>query len=340
MTQLTVVIPTYNRLHRLRQVLAALEAQTVPLDQFDVVVVSDGATDGTAQFLQAIYSPLRLNSVLQENAGVAAARNSGIEQATTDLILFLDDDVVPAPDLVQKHLEAQADFGPDTVVLGPMLTPDDFSMHPWVDWEQQMLVKQYDDMTAGKYAPTARQFFTGNTSLERRHLVEVGGFDTRFRRAEDVELAYRLDKAGLKFVFKGDAVGFHYAERSFDSWLATPYAYGRNDVVFSRDMGCDWLLPTMWREYHGRHPLIRRTTTLCLDRPAPSKLLTRSLKTSAEVAPASARFAYSAIFNLRYYQGVADELGGREAFFAGVADHAPDLAQSTTDETQFSPQNL
>ena len=83
-------------------------------------------------------------------------------------------------------------LGQTTVVMGPMLTPNDFAMPAWVAWEQAMLMKQYDDMNAGNWQPTARQFYTGNTSLARQHLIQTGGFDTSFRRGEDVELAYRL----------------------------------------------------------------------------------------------------------------------------------------------------
>src|SRR5687768_17413192 len=161
-----------------------------------------------------------------------------------------------------------------------MLTPPDFEaqMAPWVQWEQAMLVKQYEDMANGRWLPTARQFYTGNTSLARRHLLEAGGFDPTFRRAEDVELAYRLAAHGLRFVFNPQAIGHHYAERTFASWLAIPYAYGRNDVIFSRDKGQSWLLPTLLYEFRQRRPLIRALTRLCLDRPHLTHLTITALK--------------------------------------------------------------
>ncbi len=322
MERLSVVIPTYNRLPQLRRALAGLERQRMPLDRFEVIVVSDGSSDGTDAYLLALTTPLTINYIRQENVGVAAARNRGIEAAEGELLLFLDDDVVPTANLVHEHLLTHHDHGSSTVVLGPMLTPPDVQLQPWVDWEQQMLMKQYEDMAAGIYAPTARQFFTGNTSLARCHLQRHGGFDIRFRRAEDVELAYRLERADLQFVFNAQAIGYHYAERSFGSWLSTPYAYGRNDVVFWRDLGHEWLLPTVWREYCGRHRLIRNAVVACLDRPVASEAFVTAMKESANMSSSLARMAYSAIFNLRYYQGVADELGGRDLFFAGLERYA------------------
>jgi GT2 family glycosyltransferase len=95
-----------------------------------------------------------------------------------------------------------------------------------------MLVKQYDAMERGDWAATARQFYTANASLARRHVLDAGGFDERFRRAEDVELAYRLADRGLRFVFARDAVVVHHPDRSFRAWLDIAGAYGRNDVVF------------------------------------------------------------------------------------------------------------
>ena len=186
-------------------------------------------------------------------------------------------------------------------------------------------------MQKGDWEPTARQFFTGNTSLAKRHLLAQGGFDTQFKRAEDVELAYRLAGAGLKFVFNKHAIGYHYAERSFASWLGTPYAYGVNDVIFATEKGQAWLLPVIWREFCGRDRLIRGLTRLCLDRPLLSHLCVKLLEKAAQVGYASgkpnlANRAYSGIFNLRFYQGVADELGGRHAFFTGLDQEQESLS--------------
>jgi GT2 family glycosyltransferase len=319
MPELSVVLPTYNRLSQLKRVLTALGRQTFPADRFEVVVVSDGCTDGTNEYLTTVQTAFELVRVSQENQGVAMARNRGVAHARADLILFIDDDVVPVPELMEEHLkELRRDD--HVVVLGPMLPPPDVKLAPWVRWEERMLEKQYRDMIEGRWEPTARQFYTGNTSLARRHILAAGGFDPSFHRAEDVELAYRLKDMGLHFVFNPKAVGYHYAERSFVSWIKIPYAYGRYDVVMTRNKGQDWLLPTVLREFRDRHPFIRALTRLCLDRPRLSQVAIELLKQVAllgdrlgvELLP---RCAFSGIFNLRHYQGIADELGGAAAFW-------------------------
>ena len=266
MPNVSVIIPTYNRLARLKMVVSALELQTYPLDDFEVIVVSDGSTDGTDTFLQSWQTSLNLRLVFQDNQGAAAARNFGIEEAGGELILFVDDDVVPEPDLVRIHVEThRAAYPEEVVVIGAMLTPPNFKLDPWSRWLQDRLAEQYADMIAGEWEPTARQFYTGNASIKRRFLVEYGGFDAKFMRAEDVELAYRLADHGLRFVFEPDAIGYHYEQRSFASWIKIPYAYGRNDVLMARQKKQPWLLDTICCEYRERHMLIRGLTWLCLD---------------------------------------------------------------------------
>jgi GT2 family glycosyltransferase len=314
----SVVIPTFNRCQRLERVLRALEAQTCGTDAFDVVVVSDGSTDGTDDYLCQLRTPLALAVERQANAGPAAARNRGVALATAPLVLFIDDDVVAAPELVREHLDAHT-RRPGQVVIGPMLTPSDFRMEPWVAWEQAMLAKQYDAMVAGAFAATYRQFYTGNASLPRADFLEAGGFDTRFRRAEDVELAYRLHERGLRFEYNPRAVGWHYAARPFASWLRTAHDYGVAEVVFGRDHGQDPTLSRVRREYRERHVVIRASARAAVAAPATCAVSVSLLRWTAafahRVGAASvARLALSVLYNDTYYVGMATQLGGRRAF--------------------------
>lgn len=326
MTKISIVIPTYNRLESLKRVLSALEQQTVPVDQFEVVIVSDGATDGTHEYLATLDKPYSLKTITQPNQGVAVARNNGIANASGQIILFIDDDVVPTSTLISEHLRYHEVYGDNVVVIGPMLSPPDFKMSPWVRWEQEKLAGQYQDMLEEKWQPTARQFYTGNTSLARHWLNENQRFDPTFRRAEDVELAFRLQDRGVCFVFHPGAVGYHYAERSLNSWLAIPYAYGRNDVIFARQKGHPAILGATFTEFYHRNQVIQTSTRLCLDRPyligIVNKLLIAVLYLGFRGPNTKlTSLACSWLFNLHYYQGIADGLNGRAAFLAGLKEH-------------------
>src|SRR3954451_4660006 len=121
----SVVIPTYNRVARWPAVLEGLSSQTFERGAFEVIVVSDGSTDGTNDLLRNLTPPHDLVFEVQDNAGPAAARNRGIELARGPLILFLDDDIVATPTLIERHVCRHRNGRGDFAVIGPMLTPDD-----------------------------------------------------------------------------------------------------------------------------------------------------------------------------------------------------------------------
>jgi GT2 family glycosyltransferase len=320
---ISVVVPTYNRRDSLRRLLLALERQTV--SEFEVVVVDDGSTDDTPELLSTFQPIYQLTVIRQPNSGPAAARNAGVERARAELILFLDDDVVPIPELIDLHLQAQH-AEPNVVAIGPMAPPSDFRRPAWIRWEEEMLEVQYQAMLSGEYPCTPRQFYTANASLSRSRFLEVGGFDRTFKRAEDVEMAYRMRDRGATFTFLSTAVVYHYAERTFAAWSRTPYQYGRYDVIMHREKGHE-ALPCAAHEFHRRHVLTRWLARSCVGHGALVRLAVVGLRGTAAAAErlaarGVARLALSGIFNLLYWQGVSDELGGPAPVWRTVAEWA------------------
>jgi GT2 family glycosyltransferase len=316
--EVSVIVPTYNRLPRLQRMLDALADQTYPRECYEVVVISDGSTDGTDEYLRSA-PPMGVVFDSQENAGPAAARNRGIELARGELLLFIDDDVVATPDLIKQHVASHHNDKGDLVVIGPMATPPGIPLTPWIEWEQVMLYRQYDAMLEGEYRPTPRQFYTGNASVARAAVLAVGGFDTRFRRAEDIELAYRLEDAGLQFEFNPDAIGYHHADRSFESWLKNAHDYGVNDVVFARDQGRESVGIIVTEGFARRPAPVRWITQVILTSPHLLRAVAYVFKCAFSLSEVlrsnrAARFALSGLYNASYYGGVAAELGGASAF--------------------------
>jgi GT2 family glycosyltransferase len=266
---------------------------------------------------------MRLRWFSQSNRGPAAARNAGIEKAVGEFIVFIDDDVVPEAGLLAEHVRAHREADREVVVIGPLLTPEGFAMAPWARWEQEMLMKQYRALLRGDWQPSPRQFYTGNASLRRSQILAAGGFDESFRRAEDVELAYRLAARGLGFVFTMKAAGMHYVERSYRSWLDAAYTYGRNDVIFARDRDQKWLLSAIRQEFQDRHKLVRSLVRVCRGRSWLASLTASALKLAADAATlvhadGIERSAYSGLFNLRYYSGLFEELDDSQFLFRDV----------------------
>lgn len=332
---LSVVIPTFNRRDSLRVTLDALSDQTYPASRYEIIVVSDGSTDGTDAFLadRASRAAHALRPIRQSNAGPARARNRGVEEAAGEVIVFVDDDVEPAPGFLAAHATHHGggeDIGEGgkLVVIGPML-PDPARARqepPWIAWEHAMLGKQYENWRTGAWEGVGpNHFYTGNASLRREHIRAVGGFDETFKRQEDVELAYRMEReCGLRFCFDAEAAGLHRPHRTFASWLNVPYAYGRLDVVRARRGDISWDMVRFG--YISRNRATQRLANWALASPTASITLRLLLRAAAQSAyrfgaHRQAIQALSVLYNVRYLEGAQAELGAR-APMRRLLDHA------------------
>ncbi len=307
----TVVVSTYNRRTALERLLRSLDAMRSAATRLEVVVTVDGCTDATRDLLDSISLgyPLRVIDVTP-NEGPARGRNRALAQARGDVILFLDDDVLPLPGLVERHLAVHRSDS-NAVVIGPMLPPSDGGMPAWLRWEAVTLKKQYDAIARGDYQPTPRQFYTANASVRRVHALAVGGFDETFKRAEDVEFAYRLADHQLRFSFLPEAAVIHDPQRTWQGWLEMAYQYGRHAVIFERDRGRNQL-QLAYQEWRHRHPLNRLLARACVGHPMRWKALGWICRVAFR-RHRGRRWERllmglcSAAFSTRYWQGVADE---------------------------------
>jgi len=308
----SVVIPTYNRRQRLGRVLGALDRQSAPPESFEAVVVDDGSSDGTAEWLAEQRYKFTLRVIRQDNGGPAKARNTGVNAAAGTLLLFLDDDVEPTEALLAEHLKCH-EAERDVVVMGPLASLPHYRQ-PWVAWEQAKLEAQYQAMLRGDWKPTFRQFWTGNASVAREHVVAVGGFNDAFLRAEDVELGFRLHERGLKFRFNPAARGLHHVERSLDGWMNAHRSYGRLEPgIFTRigEFDIEKVLGDNWSTLH---PATRWLVRRCIDSPpkqaAASFVLRNLLKLEEKTqTPLAASQICGALANILYWRACREEIG-------------------------------
>jgi glycosyltransferase involved in cell wall biosynthesis len=214
----SVIIPTYRKREFLEPTLTSLGRQTYPAEFTEVVVVDDCSGDGTFEFLKSLETPFTLVPVVHEvNKGRSAARNTAIRTATGDLAVFIDDDMLCEPDLIERHVRFHEEH-PGTVVIGSALTAPELGRKTVYSYLDDMGVHRHP---SGSVVP-ARYFVTNNSSVERRRLLEVGLFDESYRRYgfEDTELAFRLeDEAGLRFMYCGEAVAYHLHDQTLDDVL-------------------------------------------------------------------------------------------------------------------------
>src|SRR5579883_3100104 len=133
MKQVSVVIPTYNRVELLPRAIECLMHQDGNID-YEVIYVVDGATDGTKEYLEEIASrnsDLLKVFYISPSGGASAPRNVGIRHATGNILIILDDDFIPDPDLIRHHWQFHQDKpAPEIAGLGEAYVPDEIRTDP------------------------------------------------------------------------------------------------------------------------------------------------------------------------------------------------------------------
>jgi GT2 family glycosyltransferase len=231
--QISVVIPTYNRLDTLRYVIPALVAQDLRSEQFEVIVADSNSTDGTAEFLAGITrSSPNVRHLPGPYTGRAGARNAGIAAARAPIVLFTDADIIASTDLLARHLARHAK-GPNRAVIGCEIQVDSYDAY----LRKSGNPAQRDPM----HPPTRKHltwlyFMTGNCSVRRTDLDRVGRFDEAFTGYghEDLELGYRLQHAGVAIEYAPEAVNYHWHPVPFDQQQGRMELAGRSTVRFFR----------------------------------------------------------------------------------------------------------
>lgn len=207
---LTVAIPTYNRKDVLSRVLQALTRQTLSLSGYEIIIVDDGSNDGTAESIRKFCnSPVSIRYFFQKNKGPATARNLAVKEAKNKLILFINDDTIPAEDLIEQHVLYHQKWPDDNVaVLGHALWAEGIEVPVYA---RHYLVAEYKKLE-GLDEVRPVDFITCNISVKKDFLIHNGFFDEDFPYAahEDRELGYRLGKKGLRIKYNQYAFVYHY----------------------------------------------------------------------------------------------------------------------------------
>ena len=222
----TLAIPCFNAARTLEPVLAGVAAQTRKPDE--VLVVDDGSSDGSGALAATFGARVVPHP---ENLGLARARNTALEQSRGDVVVFVDADAVPRPDLVARltsgYLDARL-----AGVSGQIMEPARGSLADrWRGhfWRQ----------TQGEAPLSQAAFLVGGCcSLRREAALEVGAFSSEYRtNGEDVELSLRLRQAGGRLAYDPAAQVMHLRQDSVGSLLRMVYRHKRDHVRALRTRG-------------------------------------------------------------------------------------------------------
>lgn len=193
----SIVLPTRNRAPMLAASLPRLLTQDLGPSRYEVIVVDDGSTDGTAETLAHAAAP-HLVVLRRAHGGCAKARNAAIAVARGRVLVFVDDDVFVGNGFVRAHLAAhQATTRGPAVATGPIVTVD-------------AVPEELRRLRRGE-GYHGNPFPTCNGSVPTAVVRDLGGFDERFvlYAWEDEELARRLRRRRVRRRFVGAAVAFH-----------------------------------------------------------------------------------------------------------------------------------
>jgi glycosyltransferase involved in cell wall biosynthesis len=200
--QATIQLCTYNRAALLERVLEACFEQTAGAGAYEVVLVNDGSSDETPAVIERARTraSCAFSVIDQANAGLARGRNAGIAASSGERIIFIDDDVLPAPSFVAEHLATHAEH-PQHVVRGAVINTQSF-----------------DDLPPPVYSLrnySGNFFWTSNVSVPLATMRAIGGFNETFSEYgwEDIDVGLRLRARGLHSVLNKKAIAFHYKPR-------------------------------------------------------------------------------------------------------------------------------
>ncbi|MFB3882105.1 MAG: glycosyltransferase family 2 protein [Armatimonadota bacterium] len=243
--RLTVIVPTYNRSGLLERCLRGLLNQTAAASEYEIVVVDDGSTDGTAEVAEEVArlagsgdpglqngTGARVRHFRQENKGPAAARNLGVLHARGEIVLFTGDDCLPDGRLIEEHLRAHEQAG-DVGVLGLVTWHPEIEITPFMAYLESGPQFGFNQI-ADPENVSIWHFYTSNCSVQRHRIEQVGGFDEEFGCAafEDVEIAYRMKQRGLRIVYRPEAKTYHHHPTTFEQHLARQRLTGKSAALF------------------------------------------------------------------------------------------------------------
>lgn len=214
--KVSVIIPTYNRAHLIKDAVESVLNQTY--QDFELIVIDDGSTDNTREVL-AVYKD-KLTYIYQDNQGRSSARNHGIKLAQAEFIAFLDSDDVWFPDKLERQVPILESAPPDVVLVHGYKCIVDQNLQLVPGWELK-LRKSYT--LAEKGEETYENYlyfnciFTSSILVRKTAIIEIDGYDASIGSLEDLDLYLRLLLKGYNFTFISEPALIKYRWHEYNT---------------------------------------------------------------------------------------------------------------------------
>lgn len=210
----SVIFATHNREDVLEQVFAAWKkTDRVTKYEYEIICSDDDSTDHTIQIIQSVRElPVKL--LQNKKGGAGKARNAALEIAAGKLIIFTGDDIFPGEDYINRHFENYLKYGDNVATLGRIDWHPDIKVNHLMRHITEIGCEQFGFIALPPYQMVDfRHFYTSNISVPAKLLhKQEYYFHTGFDKYgfEDIELGYRLQKAGMKIYYDPDILAHHY----------------------------------------------------------------------------------------------------------------------------------
>jgi glycosyltransferase involved in cell wall biosynthesis len=216
----SVIVPAYNAERTIDECIGSLLELRYPAGKLELRVVDNGSGDGTLEALRRYGD--RIVPLHEREPGPAAARNAGLRGAGGEVVAFTDADCVVDPDwlarLVVPLEDPRVGIAGGTILARP--PANDVERFGEAIHDHRKAIELYRPAYA----------ITMSWASRREVLRELGGFDERFRRAEDVDLSYRVVQAGYALAFVEEAIAYHRNEASLPGLFGEGFAHGFHGV--------------------------------------------------------------------------------------------------------------
>lgn len=205
--KISVVIPTFNGKNKIINLLTSLEKQV--FQDFEIIVVIDGSTDGTYNYLKSReWKLLNLYFLQQENKGRAGARNAGARAAKGDLLVFLDDDMRVETSVLEAHF-SRYQSGERRIVVGLQVEDKSLLTTDVQQYKRGLSIKWQKNI-ATSFSLISQPYLTAaNFSIPKQVFESLNGFDDKLTDCEDYDLALRAQKLGVSIYFDPEIIGWH-----------------------------------------------------------------------------------------------------------------------------------